>query len=91
LLAAAGAAGAVLFAAGAALFAAATAGADACLLVMASDENCCRLQLFSRNIYTSSRDKLKIVVLLSRVERDKTLGEIVNSQLCIRTTTTTAS
>ena len=25
--------------------------------------------------------KLKIVVLLSRVERDKTLGEIVNSQL----------
>jgi hypothetical protein len=27
--------------------------------------------------------KLKIVVLLSRVERDKTLGEIVNSQLLI--------
>jgi hypothetical protein len=27
--------------------------------------------------------KLKIVVLLSRVERDKTLGEIVNSQLRI--------
>jgi hypothetical protein len=25
--------------------------------------------------------KLKVVVLLSRVERDKTLGEIVNSQL----------
>jgi hypothetical protein len=25
--------------------------------------------------------KLKIVVLLSRVERDKTLGEIVDSQL----------
>jgi hypothetical protein len=25
--------------------------------------------------------KLKIVVLLSRVERDKTLGEFVNSQL----------
>jgi hypothetical protein len=25
--------------------------------------------------------KLKIVVLLSRVERDKVLGEIVNSQL----------
>jgi hypothetical protein len=31
--------------------------------------------------YTSSGDKLKIVVLLSRVERNKILGEIVNSQL----------
>jgi hypothetical protein len=37
--------------------------------------------LFSRNIYTSSGDKLKVVVLLSRVERDKTLGEIDDSQL----------
>jgi hypothetical protein len=40
--------------------------------------------LFSRNIYTSSGDKLKIVVLLSRVERDKTLGEIISSQLLRR-------
>jgi hypothetical protein len=38
-------------------------------------------KLFSRNIYTSSGDKLKIVVLLSRVERHKILGELVNSQL----------
>jgi hypothetical protein len=36
------------------------------------------------SIYTSSGDKLKIVVLLSRVERHKILGEIVvNSQLVV--------
>jgi hypothetical protein len=33
------------------------------------------------SIYTSSGYKLKVVVLLSRVERDKTLGEIDDSQL----------
>jgi hypothetical protein len=38
------------------------------------------VDLFSKNIYTSSGDKLKVVVLLSR---DKTLGEIDNSQLLV--------
>jgi hypothetical protein len=49
------------------------------LLVISYYENCCRQKLFSRKIYTSSGDKLKVGVLLSRVERDKTLGEIDNA------------
>jgi hypothetical protein len=51
------------------------------LIKVINYENCCRLKLFSRNLYTSSGDKLKVVVLLYRVERDKTLEEIENSQL----------
>jgi hypothetical protein len=47
---------------------------------MRIDVDCsCFLETFTHLQET----KLKIVVLLSRVERDKTLGEIVNSQLLL--------
>jgi hypothetical protein len=46
---------------------------------MRIDVDCsCFLETASTHLQET---KLKIVVLLSRVERDKTLGEIVNSQL----------
>jgi hypothetical protein len=50
-------------------------------------ENCCRQQLFSRNLYTSSgdnkTDENSLLSIVSSGERQesKTLGEIVSSQL----------